>query len=358
MAANRLRCAEYAADVERVASLGLPWVRLAGKAVAISGATGMIGAFLVDVLMRKNEVDGLGCRAVCLGRSADKARARLPYFGKPGFEFEECDLRQDGAAPKAHADFVLHLASSTHPRAYVTDPVGTVRVNVGGLDRLLAYAAREGARALFASSVEVYGQNRGDAERFGEGYCGYLDCNTLRACYNESKRLGEALCQSYRAQEGSEVVIARIARAYGPTLLPDDSKALSQFMRRALAGQDVVLKSEGTQRFSYLHVADVVSGLLYVLLCGADGEAYNLADEGSDVTLRDLAALVANAGGVEVAFDLPDAREAAGFSKSTLALMDGSKARALGWRAHYGMEGGVAQTMAALKELWPEVHEC
>lgn len=358
MAASRLECAGYMADVERVASLGLPWERLAGKAVVISGATGMIGAFLVDVLMRKNERDGLGCRAVCLGRSAGKAEERLPYFGKSGFEFEECDLRQDGAAPEAHADFVMHLASSTHPRAYVADPVGTVRVNVGGLDRLLGYAAREGARTLFASSVEVYGENRGDAERFGEGYCGYLDCNTLRACYNESKRLGEALCQAYRAQAGAQVVIARIARAYGPTLLSDDSKALSQFMWRALAGQDVVLKSDGTQRFSYLHVADVVSGLLNVLLDGADGEAYNLADEGSDVMLRDLAVLVAKAGGVKVAFDLPDVKEAAGFSKSTLALMDGSKARGLGWRAHYGIEGGVAQTMAVLKELWPEVLEC
>ena len=358
MAVGRMGCAGYAADVERVASLGLPWERLEGKAVAVSGATGMIGAFLVDVLMRKNERDGLGCSAVCLGRSAEKASARLPYFERSSFEFEEVDLRQEGAVPKAHADFVVHLASSTHPRAYVADPIGTVRVNVGGLDRLLGYAAREGARTLFASSVEVYGQNRGDVERFGEGYCGFVDCNTLRACYNESKRLGEALCQAYRAQEGSEVVIARIARVYGPTLLPDDSKALSQFIRRALAGEDVVLKSDGTQRFSYLHVADVVSGLLYVLLDGADGEAYNLADEGSDVMLRDLAASVAKAGGVEVVFDLPDAREAAGFSKSTLALMDSSKARGLGWTAHYGIEDGVAQTMAALKELWPEVPEC
>ena len=128
----------------------------------------------------------------------------------------------------------------------------------------------------------------------------------------KSKRLGEAMCQAYRSEKGVEAVVARIARVYGPTLLPDDSKALSQFIHRSLVGEDVVLKSEGDAKFSYLHVADAVSGLLHILLLGNDGEAYNLADKGSDVMLRDLAGLIAKASGVKVVFELPDAREAAG----------------------------------------------
>ena len=122
-------------------------------------------------------------------------------------------------------------------------------------------------------------------------------------------------------------------------------------MHRSLAGEDVVLKSDGTQRFSYLHVADAVSGLLHVLLLGMDGEAYNLAYEGSDIALRDLAALVADFSGVKVVFDLPDAAEAAGYSKATLALMDGSKACALGWRPVYDIQNGIASTMSLLKGL-------
>ncbi|MGO5272204.1 NAD-dependent epimerase/dehydratase family protein [Collinsella sp. LCP21S3_C3] len=323
---------------------------LAGKTVVISGATGMIGAFLIDVLMRKNSTEGLSCKVVALGRSAVKAKARLPYFGRDHFSFEEGLVTASGYRPVAPADYVLHLASSTHPRQYATDPIGTIRANVDGLQNLLEYSAGCGARLLFASSVEVYGQNRGDVERFTEGYCGNIDCNTLRACYNESKRLGEAMCQAYRSQRGVESVIARIARVYGPTLLPDDSKALSQFMHHSLAGEDVVLKSEGTQRFSYLHVADAVSGLLHVLLLGADGEAYNLADEGSDVALKDLAALVAEVGQVKVVFDLPDAQEAAGYSKATLALMDGSKAKGLGWIACYGIADGIRATMEQMSQ--------
>lgn len=350
--AGRLDSELYQKELDSVCKQDLPWEELAGRTVAISGATGMIGSFLIDALMRKTEADGLDCRVLALGRSEGKARGRLPYFDRPQFSFEKIDVSVPGVMPEGHADYVLHLASATHPRAYATDPVGTIDGNVFGLRNLLSYARGCGATMLFASSVEVYGENRGDVERFGEDYCGYLDCNTVRAGYNEAKRLGEAMCQAWRSQEGVPVRIARIARVYGPTLLSTDTKALSQFIHRALGGHDVVLKSEGTQRYSYLHVADAASGLLHVLLKGADGEAYNLADPGSDTTLRDLAQLVADAGGVKLVFDLPDAIEAAGYSKATLALMDCSKAcRELGWQPTLPLSKGVPETMSILSEL-------
>ena len=353
---SRLDVAAYVAELDAVLEQPLPWEALSGKTVALSGATGMIGSFLTDVLMRGNEVRGLGLQVVALGRSEDKARERLPHFGRDDFRFVTCDVCALDAAVLPQMDFLLHLASSTHPRQYSANPIGTIRANVDGLTGMLEWASasreagREG-RLVFTSSVEVYGENRGDVERFDEGYLGYIDCNTLRACYTESKRVGEALCQAWRAQRGVEAVIARIARVYGPTLQGDDSKALSQFMHRSLAGESVVLKSAGTQRYSYLHVADAAAGLLWVLLAGADGEAYNLADEASDVRLRDLAALVAEAGGVDVELGEPDAAESAGFSKATVALMDGGKARELGWRARYDIAGGIAETLAIMREM-------
>lgn len=343
---SRLDSELYMKELDSVCRQDLSWEKLAGKTVAVSGATGMIGSFLIDVLMCKDKVDDLGCKVLALGRSGKKARERLPYFGRPEFSFEQIDVSVPGAVPQDPADYVLHLASATHPRAYATDPIGTIDGNVFGLRNLLSYAHGCGATLLFASSVEIYGENRGDVERFSESYCGYLDCNTIRAGYNEAKRLGEAICQAWRAQRGVTVHIARIARVYGPTLLPSDTKALSQFIHRALANKDVVLKSEGTQRYSYLHVADAVSGLLHVLLKGVDGEAYNLADPGSDTTLRALAQLVADTGGVNLVFDLPNPTEAAGYSKATLALMSGAKARdTLGWRASLPLLDGIPETM-------------
>ena len=123
-------------------------------------------------------------------------------------------------------------------------------------------------RCAFTSSNEIYGENRGDVEKFGEEYCGYIDCNTMRAGYPESKRCGEALCQAYIKQKGMDIVIPRLTRSYGPTMLMSDTKAISQFIRKAIAGEDIVLKSEGTQYYSYTYMADAVCGLLYVLLLG------------------------------------------------------------------------------------------
>lgn len=345
----------YLEDVRRCASLPLSWGRLEGATVAISGATGMIGTALVDVLMEVRS-RGVGLEVLALGRDEAKAQERLPYFDREGFSFQASDLTDASSLPDRPMDVAFHLASTTHPRAYATDPVGTVASNLFGLKNLLdRFVACGGGspfrRFVFASSVEVYGENRGDADLFGEGYCGYIDCNTLRACYPEAKRACEALCQAYIAQEGADVVIPRIARSYGPTLLGSDSKALSQFIHRALAGEDIVLKSEGKQLYSYLYEFDVVSGLLCCLLKGERGRAYNLSDARSNIRLGELAALVAGAAGTEVAFDLPSSVEAAGFSKATKAIMDSSLAnRALGWRAHYGIGDGIRRTLEIMSD--------
>lgn len=135
---NRLNCPEYIADLDKVCSLPLPWEKLANKTAAISGATGMIGTFLIDVLMHRNDIDGSHCSVLALGRSAEKARSRLPYFGRDYFSFEEGSVSATGYSPGAPADYVLHLASSTHPRQYATDPIGTIRANVDGLQNLLS----------------------------------------------------------------------------------------------------------------------------------------------------------------------------------------------------------------------------
>ena len=343
----------YLEDVKQVADTPIDWEKLRGKTVVVTGATGMIGSFFIDVLMEKDPE--LSVSVTALGRSEEKAKKRFAaHWDSKFFRFVEADIQKEIPETVGRADYMFHAASNTHPKAYATDPIGTITTNVMATDLLLRYAAAHGTeRFLFASSNEIYGENRGDTEAFSEDYLGYIDCNTLRAGYPESKRCGEALCQAYLAAKGLDIVIPRFTRSYGPSLLKTDTKALSQFIGNALNGEDIVLKSEGKQFYSYTYVADAVSGLLTVLDKGKTGEAYNIADERSNITLKDLAALIAGACGRKVVFDLPDAVEAAGFSKATKALLDSTKLKGLGWEAHFDIASGIQRTMEILREQPP-----
>lgn len=315
------------------------------RTVLITGGTGMIGKWMIDQLLKTTS-----CRIVVTGRCENKFRERFSVSNN--LSFFKWDIAHEHLPPiMGPVDYIVHLASNTHPVAYATDPVSTIVMNVSATKELLDLAVEKNCkRFVYASSVEIYGQNRGDVEKFKEDYCGYIDSNTLRAGYPESKRCGEALCQAYIKQYGLDIVIPRIARVYGPTLQRSDTKALSQFIFNALAGNDVVLKSEGKQYFSYLHVADAVSGILTVMLKGKSGEAYNIADEKSDVTLRDLAQLIAESCGRSVVFDVPSASESAGFSPVQVARMDSSSLKDLGWVPQHDIKSGIADTVCALKE--------
>lgn len=344
----------YSEDINNVCKLSLPWDKLRGKSIMLSGATGLIGSFFVDVISEKNITDGLNCTVYALVRNEEKARARFSKFADDThLVFIPYDVKYPLVTDTPEKiDYILHLASNTHPMLYATDPIGTITTNIIGLQNLLEFAAaRRCERFIFASSNEVYGENRGDAELFDEDYCGYINCNTLRAGYPESKRCGEALCQAYKSQKGLDVCVARLTRSYGPTMIMSDTKAVSQFIKKGVAGEDIVLKSEGTQYYSYTYTADAASGLLWILLAGESGEAYNIADISGDITLKDLASIIAEMNGKKVVFELPDAVEAAGYSRATKARLDGSKIRALGWKPMYNIKTGMERTVKILRSI-------
>lgn len=319
-------------DIRRVATAPLPWELLAGKTLLISGGTGFLGSFLCDVFRYRNAQYGDGIRVISLSRNPREDDGTVSY------------RRADVTAPVPLADridYILHLASNTHPAQYAADPVGTITGNVLGCLHLLELAREQGVtRFLLASSVEIYGE--GSPDPMDESRCGYLDCATPRAGYNEAKRLSESLCASFRAQYGVDSVTVRFSRIFGADR-KQDTKAMAQFLRDACAGRDIVLKSKGEQRFSYCYVADAVLGLLTVLLRGAGGEAYNLAGEDEGKTLADYAAVIAGHMGRRVIFDLGNT--VAGASRATCALLNTDKIKALGFAPLYGVSEALCRTL-------------
>ena len=315
---------------------------LRGKRVLITGATGLIGVHLIDVLMRLGDV-----KVIAIGRNKEKARERLgEYFEHPDFSFREQDVLNP--FPEGlKADIIVPLASNTHPLAYSRYPVETVLINVKGAEHALSLARRSGAVVLYPSTVEVYGGSDGK-ESFSETDTGKLTLATSRACYTESKRVSEALCQSYLAEYGVESKIVRLPRVFGPTMLGSDTKASSQFIIKSLLREDVVLKSKGDQFFSFCYVSDAVAAMLYILLHGKAGESYNVSSPACDILLKDFASLCAGFNGKQVVFDLPSEVESKGYSIADRAVMDNYKLTALGFSLMYGAKEGIERTMTIL----------
>ena len=159
------------------------------------------------------------------------------------------------------------------------------------------------------------------------------------------------MCQAYAAEKRIDIRIARLCRIFGPTVLDTDTKASSQFLGKAVDGEDIVLKSEGRQRFSYLHVSDAVSALLTILVRGKPGCAYNVASPDCDVTLRAFAERAAATAGTRVVFDLPPETERRGYSIASTAILDASRLRDLGWTPRLGFDEAVRRTVDVLRFL-------
>lgn len=318
---------------------------LKGKLILITGATGMVGLCLIDALMKFNVQQSACVSIYAVGRDRDKAFMRLgEYYSSPYFHFIQQDVR-DPFPDDLTVDYIIPLASNTHPLAYSKYPVETVEINVKGAENALKKAKQCGAVVLYPSSVEVYGNG---ADTFDESYTGKLNLSTSRACYTESKRVCEALCQSYAAEYGVDCKIVRLSRLFGPTMLESDTKASSQFILKALAREDIVLKSKGDQFFSYTYIADAVQAILFVLLNGECGQAYNIACDACNVHLSSFARECADIAGKTVLFDLPSVIEAKGYSVATKAVLSSDKLRKLGWMASYSFKDALQRTIGIL----------
>ena len=323
---------------------------LRGARVLVTGATGMIGSALAEALLLMNAAQGMDIEIYAAGRSEAGIRER---FGEamdgPRFHYVPYDATKP-LALDFETDYVVHAATSAHPMAYATDPVGIMQANViGAMNLLEALRSRGHGRLLLLSTGEIYGENPTLPEGFSETDTGAIDAMKPRACYPEGKRAAETLCACYAAQYGVDALVARLCHVYGPTFTATNSRADAQFLRNALAGRDIVMKSQGSQVRSWCYVTDAVCALLTLLAKGEAGQAYNVANRRSVASIREYARTLADIAGVKLVFEAPPELERAGYTRISRAVLNPSKLEGLGWVARYDLREGLEESYRACK---------
>lgn len=326
------------------------WVE--SSSFLVTGATGLIGSAIIDLLMLSNKSGNKKNHVYALGRSKEKLEKRFPdYMPEETFHV----IEQDVCIPldeAFHFDYIIHGASNADPVAYAKYPAETMLINILGTHNMLEYGRKhQTCKIVVLSTFEVYGNASKDIYR--EDDAGVIDFNALRSCYPESKRSVELLSHCYYEEYGVNVTVARLSSIYGSTMTDNDSKAHAQFLRKALAGENIVLKSKGEQKRTYTYVLDAVSAILTILFRGTSNECYNVSNEKSIASIAQVAHEVAAIAGLKVVFDVPMDLEAKGFSQPQNCILDNTKLKELGWEGKYSLHYGLKECLCILRDKLP-----
>ena len=335
----------YDQDILKVSHEDIPWERLSGCNILITGATGLIGGCLVEALMANPHRD---YRVYACGRNEGRAKVRFgKFFGDEDFRFIRYDV-QEPLDSDINFDYIVHAASNASPNFFAEKPVEIVKSNILGTFHLLEFGLQHGMkRFLYVSSGEIYGE--GDGRMFTEEYSGYVDCINPRSCYPSSKRAAETLCVSYAAEYGADVVIARPCHTYGPHYTESDNRAYAQFIDKVLEGNDIHLNGTGSQVRAWCYVVDCVRALLYIMTKGASGEAYNVSDDTTHLSIFEFAKIIANCCGKNVL--LPKKEKTDANEIITKAIFDNSKLKSLGWNITSDVKSKILTTIEERKVL-------
>jgi UDP-glucuronate decarboxylase len=247
------------------------------KTVLVTGGAGFIGSHLVEKLIGSNAI------VLCLDNFfTGSKRNILPFMGHPHFEL----IRHDVVSPLLlEVDEIYHLACPASPIHYQNNPIKTLKTSVLGTLNMLGLAKRVKARILLASTSEVYGDP--EVHPQSETYHGNVNPVGPRACYDEGKRAAETLMVGYRDYNGVNVAIARIFNTYGPRMLPNDGRVVSNFICQALQGAELTIYGNGRQTRSFCYVSDMVDGLMR-LMASSEVAPVNLGNP-QEVTIEELA---------------------------------------------------------------------
>lgn len=321
-----------------------------GSRIVVTGATGLLGSCMVRCLLALNDRYSLHLQVVSVVRNIEKAKS---MFG-PENECHHYYIYDFSTSapfvPDVDADYIVHFASPTASRYFVEHPVETITTGIRGAETVLEYAKSHPLKSLaYISSLEVYGTVSDDSEPLTEDRQGYLDPIDARSSYPMGKRAAECMCHAYAAEYGVPVRIARLAQTFGAGVAQDDNRVFAQFARNIIHGEDIVLHTRGELCRCYCYTMDAVSAILYLLLKGKDGEAYNVANDETYISIMDMAHFLCREFNPSVK-PVVELKEGMGYSAVTKLKLCTSKIQSLGWRPAYDMHRMFARLIESLKQ--------
>lgn len=323
---------------------------LSGRTLLVTGASGMLPAYLVDAVAFMNVSGGLAspCRLTLLSRSKARLQARFGHLRERSeVELVVADASRE-LPRELRADYFVHAGAPASPRDYLSDPVGSLDANTAALRNLLELARRGATSVLYVSSSEVYGTPEPTAIPTPETYVGRIDPLSRRAYYAEAKRAGETYCRAYYEQHGVPVAIARPFHVHGPGLRADDGRIVAALIGMGLRGERLRLESDGLATRTYGYVSDTVIALLSILLGASAGEAFNVGTDSPETSVLELATEIARLFGQREPVSTNGAPGSAlGQGAPARACPDLSKLqRTFGLRPRVGLVDGLTRTVA------------
>lgn len=321
----------FAEDINNVAVADfIPWEKLSGKTVLITGATGLIGRTLVYGLHRANKIHGLNMRVLALVRDRERAEERFKAILVDDMLTLVVGSVENMPVISEPVDYIIHGASQTASREFVNHPVETLQTTLNGTVNLLQLGKEKDIKGfVYLSSMEVYGYPE-KGHKVREDEIGRFEPQNMRNSYPIGKIVSENLCCGYAKEYGIPAMSIRLTQTFGAGVNYNDTRVFAYFARCVKEKTNIVLKTKGETERCYLYTTDAATAILTVLLNGKAGEIYNAADESTYCSIAEMAEQVAKSAGIEVVYDIQDTA-ANGFPDTLYMDLDTNKLQKLGW---------------------------